>query len=898
MTKEEKLYNEGMKPLMYSSLEAYFNRIGWQRCGNNIKYFSNEGTEDIDRERTYTLTFTIEFPYNEDEVYLAYNYPYTYSDLQDYLINLRKNTFVSTFTSVRLLCKSLAGNNVYCITVHNKSKSTKKAVVIMARIHPVETPSSWMMKGFIDFLTGDSITAKRLRDMFIFQLIPMLNPDGVIVGNSCCSLSGKDLSSEFNSAFYTRYPSIWYAKLLIERMIKRHGVVMFCDLRAQHLMHNIFLYGCDSSRGINKSCEAHFFTTLLYRNASDKFSLASCRYNNQQYYGCTSRVVMWLMGIPNSFTIKVSYGGSRLGSRSGTHFNVQDYENMAHTFCSTLLDFYCQDIKQPLLKNVENALVQPIKRPHTEGSDKHLTQYSEDEKKLDYLKFLKMDCSTLFPLMLLKSIADQKIQWPTECQVIYPKVTHIYFVPRKPEPYYIITGKEAQPKPIGEKRGKIVYEYRISAMRNYTGSISDRDFFSHTPVISNNEYTLKFESRFESGNLAKAIKINDLYYELYVRNDLYSMRQKQWFYFRVTNMKKDVTYRLSIVNMTKKENLYSQGMKPLLYSTKDASLNKIGWRRCGDNINYFCNEGIHIEESITYTLTFTLEFPYEGDTVYLAYCYPYTYSDLKAYLCELCNHPIRSTYATIRQLCKTIAGNDLYYVTITSPRIRRKLKNNKQNAKKAIIVTARVHPAETPSSWMMKGFLDFLTDGVIIGNTRYSLSGRDLNGQFKYGSRKSYPTVWYTKLLIRRTIEKRGVALYCDLHSQYSIHNIFIYGCDKRKGRDKNCDAHIFPTLLEKHASDKFSLESCKYNDEKIKEGTARMEVWMMGVPNCYTVEASFAGSKLNDRFDTHFNVQDYENLVRAFNTSRTLILFYFDDFIIFHILQHFSNAIKVLELL
>ena len=30
-------------------------------------------------------------------------------------------------------------------------------------------------------------------------------------------------------------------------------------------------------------------------------------------------------------------------------------------------------------------------------------------------------------------------------------------------------------------------------------------------------------------------------------------------------------------------------------------------------------------------------------------------------------------------------------------------------AKKGIVVTARVHPGETNASWMMKGFLDFIT---------------------------------------------------------------------------------------------------------------------------------------------------------------------------------------------
>lgn len=70
---------------------------------------------------------------------------------------------------------------------------------------------------------------------------------------------------------------------------------------------------------------------------------------------------------------------------------------------------------------------------------------------------------------------------------------------------------------------------------------------------------------------------------------------------------------------------------------------------------------------MTYTLTFTLEFPHEDDSVYLAHSYPYTYSDLQDYLMELSDHPVKSTYSTLRLLCKTLAGNNVYYVTVTSP---------------------------------------------------------------------------------------------------------------------------------------------------------------------------------------------------------------------------------------
>ena len=39
--------------------------------------------------------------------------------------------------------------------------------------------------------------------------------------------------------------------------------------------------------------------------------------------------------------------------------------------------------------------------------------------------------------------------------------------------------------------------------------------------------------RFESGNLAKAVRITETYYELQLRPDLYTDRHCQWFYFRV-----------------------------------------------------------------------------------------------------------------------------------------------------------------------------------------------------------------------------------------------------------------------------------------------------------------------------------------------------------------------------
>ena len=43
----------------------------------------------------------------------------------------------------------------------------------------------------------------------------------------------------------------------------------------------------------------------------------------------------------------------------------------------------------------------------------------------------------------------------------------------------------------------------------------------------------RFVCRFESGNLEKAVRITDTYYELHLRPDFYTNRHCQWFYFQV-----------------------------------------------------------------------------------------------------------------------------------------------------------------------------------------------------------------------------------------------------------------------------------------------------------------------------------------------------------------------------
>jgi murein tripeptide amidase MpaA len=73
---------------------------------------------------------------------------------------------------------------------HPEAIAVRKAIILTSRVHPGETNSSYVMNGVIEFLISDDDKAEFLRNNFVFKLIPMLNPDGVIVGNYRCSLAG------------------------------------------------------------------------------------------------------------------------------------------------------------------------------------------------------------------------------------------------------------------------------------------------------------------------------------------------------------------------------------------------------------------------------------------------------------------------------------------------------------------------------------------------------------------------------------------------------------------------------------------------------------------------------------------------------------------------------------
>jgi murein tripeptide amidase MpaA len=112
--------------------------------------------------------------------------PYTLTRLNDFLWSTESQQELRKYYNRSLLCKSLLGNRIEKITITDPSNpdSEKKGLVVMGRVHPGETVSSYMVEGLIRWLLSEDDAASSIRKHFIVKIIPMLNPDGVIHGNS------------------------------------------------------------------------------------------------------------------------------------------------------------------------------------------------------------------------------------------------------------------------------------------------------------------------------------------------------------------------------------------------------------------------------------------------------------------------------------------------------------------------------------------------------------------------------------------------------------------------------------------------------------------------------------------------------------------------------------------
>ena len=370
---------------------------------------------------------------------------------------------------------------------------------------------------------------------------------------------------------------------------------------------------------------------------------------------------------------------------------------------------------------------------------------------------------------------------------------------------------------------------------------------------------LEFESKFEGGNLDKVAKVSDNEYHLYLRCDSNSGGHNQWFYFSICNNSSARELKLNIMNFSKSESLYTQGLQPCVFSTLNSSK---GWRRSGSNIKYTQNR--FIQRRRFYSLSFNLHIG-SKDKIYVSYSIPYTYTRLTSFF---------SKFEMLKkeELCRTIGGVQVPLFKISDW--------TSGEDKPHVILTGRVHPGETHASFLVEGLVQFLLspdeyaqklrqrlvflvvpmlnpDGVILGNSRCSLAGDDLNRLYHEPDSRYAPSIFYLKELIKKTNSSHKILMHLDFHSHSKKKGIFMYGPYYPLHSKKYYLIRALPKILSER-TEMFRFHSCRFRYEWSKRNTARLAIArQFKIPICYTVEASLHGYLNASRETIAFNEEN-----------------------------------------
>lgn len=170
------------------------------------------------------LSFEINLEEN-DITYISTTIPYSYTRLEHYLSQINQKCESNNTISYKQdkLTSTISFNPCYLLTITSKRnkgepKIKKKYSCIIGRQHPCETVGSFVMEGIINFLVSGKSEANELLKKYIFKIMPMMNPDGVIYGNSRCDISGADINRQWGFPSRDLYPTVSACKAMMTRL--------------------------------------------------------------------------------------------------------------------------------------------------------------------------------------------------------------------------------------------------------------------------------------------------------------------------------------------------------------------------------------------------------------------------------------------------------------------------------------------------------------------------------------------------------------------------------------------------------------------------------------------------------------------------------------------------------
>eukprot|EP01083_Nonionella_stella_P011117 31613_1 len=369
-SKGKSLYSEGFTPLIRSKTKPIWTRLP----SNHVSWFK------CNRHKRNCFTISVVFDRSGDEYFFAYSFVYTYSYLQKFLGDIQKLNL--SFVKRELLARTVRQRRLDCLRIEECVPNTppideRPVIVFSARVHPGETCSSYVIHGLIEFLLSENEAAVFLRQNLSILIIPMLNPDGVFMGNYRSTSLGYDLNRHWHHPDFEQHPTICALKFLLRQLDANNALDFYMDLHGHTNAMDAFMYcnqslpaipqqhtneettptlvqySLDNADKMGTHYERNDFTTIFPRLLDlhcNEYSFAKTKFcNNPKKMGSARRAMEAILSdIPVCYTFEASFWKSAQkssvlhspGHRERNLYTQETYRNIGRCMAQALCDIY------------------------------------------------------------------------------------------------------------------------------------------------------------------------------------------------------------------------------------------------------------------------------------------------------------------------------------------------------------------------------------------------------------------------------------------------------------------------------------------------------------------------------------------------------------------------------
>jgi len=262
LNNQPRLFRDGLRPV-YKSVPKMSE---YQRIQKALTLYQSTDNGNFE------IIFQYEFEGEEEEVYFAFCFPWSYQQdremLDEIMEKFKEDSDIYVNREVLTRSKEDRDMDLLFISSHdrkteerekyfnanlfpNKANETrpfvfekKPSIILTSRVHPGETGASYMMKGALDFLLSkDDPRAIELRKNFIFYIITILNPDGVSRGHYRHDTKGLNLNRFYLNPTHNEHPTIYANRELIMYCSNEKKLQIYVDLHGHASKRGVFLFG-------------------------------------------------------------------------------------------------------------------------------------------------------------------------------------------------------------------------------------------------------------------------------------------------------------------------------------------------------------------------------------------------------------------------------------------------------------------------------------------------------------------------------------------------------------------------------------------------------------------------------------------------------------------------------